>query len=96
MRIRKSDVVLSLAGRDREGLFLVLRTDGGFCWLADGKGRTVEKPKRKNLRHLRYVCRGEGPAAEKLRGGEPVTDKEVRKTLAFLKEDANGAKLKEV
>ena len=96
MRIRKSDVVLSLAGRDREGLFLVLDTDGSFCWLADGKGRTVEKPKRKNLRHLRYVCRGEGPAAEKLRAGEIFTDKELRKTLAILKRDANGAIIKEV
>ena len=52
MRIQKSDVVLSLAGRDQGSLFYVLDTQEGFATLADGKARKVEKPKRKKIKHI--------------------------------------------
>lgn len=91
MEIRKSDVVLSLAGRDRGGLYFVLQTEDGFCWLADGSGRRVEKPKRKKLRHLRHVCRGDGETAQRILRGDPVTNKELRRTLKALREGIDGA-----
>ena len=81
MRVQKSDIVLSLAGRDRGGRFVVVDTAEGFAWLADGKGRRIEKPKQKKLRHLRYVCSCDGTVAEKIRSGAAVTNKELRQTL---------------
>lgn len=47
-------VVRSAAGHDKGGLFVVLDAiDDAFVWIADGKTRTVEKPKKKKRRHLR-------------------------------------------
>jgi len=50
---KQHEVVLSLAGRDKGQLLAVtdVREDG--VWLADGKRRPIENPKRKNPRHLR-------------------------------------------
>lgn len=90
MRIQKSDVVLSLAGRDQGSLFIVLDTEDGFVWLADGKARKVEKPKRKKLRHLRHVCSSDGAVAEKIRNGQPVTNKELKQTLKSMFHRPNG------
>ena len=90
MRIQKSDVVLSLAGRDQGSYFFVLDTEEGFVWLADGKARKVEKPKRKKLRHLRHVCSSGGAVAEKIRNGETVTNKELKQSLKSMFHRPNG------
>ena len=45
-------VVLSKAGRDGGKLMAVLEESGGFVTVADGKERPIERPKRKNPKHL--------------------------------------------
>lgn len=54
--IKAGDVVRSVAGHDKGGLFVVLdAVDADFVLYADGKTRTVEKPKKKKRKHLRTV-----------------------------------------
>ena len=51
--VKAGDVVRSAAGHDRGGLFVVLGAADADCvLLADGKTRTVEKPKKKKRKHL--------------------------------------------
>ena len=64
-------VVYSVAGRDGKRPFIVIGvTDDGRALIADGKLHTLEKPKKKNLAHLR-ITDGEiatdGLTNEKLR-----------------------------
>ena len=54
MEITKSDIVLSVAGRDRGKLFYVLETDGVYVLVANGKERRLEHPKRKKLKQDVY------------------------------------------
>ena len=82
--IRISDVVLSTAGRDQGQLLYCIATDDQFVWLADGKGRTLDKPKRKKRKHVQKVLRAETRVAEKLRRGDKVLNSELRRDLAFL------------
>ena len=82
--IRISDVVRSTAGRDRDQLFYVIGTDGEFLMLANGKDRTLEKPKKKKRKHIQKVLRSETRVAEKLRLGDKVLNSELRRDLAYL------------
>ncbi len=50
---RNRQVVLSLAGRDKDQLLAVVREDEHGVWLVDGKRRPLEHPKCKKPRHLR-------------------------------------------
>ena len=52
MELMIGAVVQSIRGHD-EGLFAVVRVEGKFAYLADGKRRPLEKPKKKNPKHLR-------------------------------------------
>lgn len=52
MEIQAGSLVYSKAGRDKTNLLLVLSVDGEYAYVADGKLRTVEKPKKKKLKHL--------------------------------------------
>ena len=79
-----SDVVLSTAGRDQGQLLYCIGTDAQFVLLADGKGRTLDKPKRKKRKHVQKVLRAETRVAEKLRRGDKVLNSELRRDLAYL------------
>ena len=79
-----SDVVVTTAGRDQGNLFYVVGTDPIYLMLANGKDRTLEKPKRKKRKHTRKVLRSETRVAAKLVSGDKVLNSELRKELAFL------------
>ncbi len=73
MNIQKGSIVKATAGRDKEGWFVVLETDGSYAMIADGKRRRVQAPKRKNLKHLaptNAVCKA-----------SPQTNPQIKKVL---------------
>ncbi len=82
MDIQKADVVRSLQGRDAGNLFFVLECDGEYAMIADGRGRRLEKPKKKKLKHLELVGRSDDRTDAKLRSGEKVSNSELRRALA--------------
>ncbi|MBQ7986758.1 MAG: KOW domain-containing RNA-binding protein [Clostridia bacterium] len=51
MEIERGSLVYSIAGRDKGNLFLVLKRDGDFVYLADGDMRKLENPKKKKIKH---------------------------------------------
>ena len=89
MEISKSDIVISLAGHDKGNVFFVVDTDGVYVFLADGKKRMVEKPKRKKRFHVRKVLRSDSILASKIRSGEQVLNSELRRELATFRQQIN-------
>ena len=79
-----ADVVISTAGHDAGKLFYVLEADETWLSLANGKDRTIEKPKRKKRKHTSKVLRSETRVAEKLRAGDKVLNSELRRDLAYI------------
>ena len=51
MEITTGTIVKSLAGHDKEEVFFILREEGEYVYLVDGKYRTLDKPKKKNRKH---------------------------------------------
>ena len=78
-----SDVVVSTAGHDQGEMFYVVSTDDQFLYLANGKDRTLDKPKRKKRRHVQKVLRSETRVAAKIISGDKVLNSELRRDLAF-------------
>ena len=76
MNITAGTVVISRASHDCGRAMLVVRTDGEFLFVADGKERKLEKPKKKNRKHVRATSRVINPAG--------LTDKSLRRTLREL------------
>ena len=82
MEIDKSSLVVSKAGRDQGQLFYVIDADEQYVYLADGKSRRLEKPKRKKRKHIEQIPRTESRIAEKIRNGDKVLNSELRRELA--------------
>ena len=69
MEYRKGDLARSLAGHDRGNYFIILAEAGEYVILVNGVSRTMERPKKKNKKHVQVVHRD---------GGVPATDEAVR------------------
>ncbi|MBR5809640.1 MAG: KOW domain-containing RNA-binding protein [Clostridia bacterium] len=52
MEIERGSLVYSIRGRDKGTLFLVLKRDDNFVYLADGDLRKIENPKKKKIKHV--------------------------------------------
>lgn len=77
-------VVLSKAGKDSGSFYVVLREEGDFAYIADGRLRKAEKPKRKRKKHL-------APTKTVLAPGDYETDSQLRTALSkFNKTDEGG------
>ena len=45
-------IVCSKSGRDKGYFLVVVKEEDGFLYVCDGKERPLERPKRKNIKHL--------------------------------------------
>ncbi|HKV44582.1 MAG TPA: KOW domain-containing RNA-binding protein [bacterium] len=73
----------SRSGRDAGAVYLVVGAAGpGLVLVADGRTRSVSRPKRKNTKHLDLGGSAPAALASKLATGETVTDEEIRAALS--------------
>jgi len=72
--LQVGSVVYSAAGRDKYRFYAVVGAEGEVVLIADGKARKLEKPKRKNVLHLR-------PTKTVLSAVALKTDKQLRLAL---------------
>lgn len=82
MDIRRGIVVRSAAGHDKGDFFTVLQTDGLYAIICDGKRRSLEKPKKKKLKHL-FITNTVLPE------GALATNREIRKSLCLFNNKQN-------
>ena len=77
------DIVLALAGRDSERLFIVVGIlDENYVYIADGKSRRVDLPKKKKIRHIELAKKADDGFIESLnlKGGK-FTNSVLRKII---------------
>lgn len=56
-RIEKGMLAVSRAGHDCGELYVITELDERFVWLADGRLKTVENPKKKSRKHIQVIRR---------------------------------------
>ena len=72
----------SKAGHDKGQMYIIIKEEGNFVYLADGRTRTLEKPKKKRIKHLQAVKAGIDIAlAEKLKNGQIVYNEEIKSAI---------------
>lgn len=67
----------SLAGHDKGELFYIVREESDFVFVADGKSRTLDNPKKKNKKHIRLMKTHR----------DLSLDSEIRKAIKELNKD---------
>jgi ribosomal protein L14E/L6E/L27E len=68
-------VVRSASGRDKGDFQVIVSVEGGFAFVCDGRRRILEKPKKKNVKHLFFTN-------TILERENMISNKLIRKSLA--------------
>ncbi len=66
----------SKAGHDKDSVYVIIREDGEYIYVADGTSRTVERPKRKNKKHVQVIKR-----KRMLEPENGFSDLEIKRTI---------------
>ncbi|MDE6657547.1 MAG: KOW domain-containing RNA-binding protein [Oscillospiraceae bacterium] len=53
MQLQVGMIVRAIAGKEQGKFYSIIKLDNHFVYLADGKHRKLEQPKRKNKKHVR-------------------------------------------
>ncbi len=66
-------MAVSLAGHDKDKIYLIVGEEKEYVYLADGRIRTCNNPKKKNRKHIQIIKKHGNPeVTEKLLRGENV------------------------
>lgn len=78
MKVQKGSIVKAQAGRDDGGYFVVTDVQESICFIADGKSRKLDSPKKKNIKHIRFT--------NSMIDLNDITDKKLRTLLRAFSE----------
>lgn len=87
---RMGDLVISIQGRDKNRLFMVMETiDDNYVLIADGSLRKTEKPKKKKIKHLEYSGKTDSEVLMKLSKNGRISNSGLRKMLLYLSDNSD-------
>lgn len=77
VEFREAGLVRSLAGHDKDELYIIISVQGEYAFLSDGRKHPLEKQKRKNKKHLQLIDEHDETIRKKLTQGEAVGNGEI-------------------
>lgn len=81
-RFEAGTFAISRAGHDAGQIFLILEERKEEVLIADGRTRTVEKPKRKKKKHLMPIKKTDSELIEKCRE-KSIRNEEIKKAIQY-------------
>ncbi len=74
---------VSTAGHDSGKKYVISQTDREYVYLVDGKIRTMNRPKKKKIRHVQMLDQSNPILAEKLKN-MTVKNEEIKRAIKLL------------
>ncbi len=71
----------SKAGHDKGKVYVVVREDPEYFYLADGETRSVSAPKKKNRKHIQIIEKIPAHILEVFTCKDPLRDTEIKRAL---------------
>lgn len=72
----------SKAGHDKLKIYVIIKEDEEYVYLADGIYKTMEKPKKKKKKHIQVIGKGQDEnLSKKLLNKEKVFDEEIKRAI---------------
>lgn len=75
----------SKAGHDKNDIFVIIKEEDEYVYLVDGKLRTLEKPKRKNKKHIQPIYYNENPLYKKI--VDNINNEDIKRVIKLFKSD---------
>lgn len=79
-------LAVSKAGHDKQNIYIILKDDGEYVYLADGTKRRADSPKKKKKKHIQPIkIHPDLQLSERLLRKEAVRDEEIKRAIKNYK-----------
>lgn len=80
-------LALSKSGHDRNHIYVIIREENEYVYLADGKSKPLEKPKKKSRKHIQIIHKVQEDILEKLLNGKKIDNDEIKRAIKLYELD---------
>ena len=71
----------SKAGHDKKKLYVIIKEDSEYVYLADGDLKPFEKPKKKSKKHIQIINRVDETIQNKLETKEIIYNEDIKRAI---------------
>lgn len=79
-------LAFSLAGHDKDQIYIILKDDGEYVYLVDGEKRTLDKPKTKRRKHIQIIHQKDEQLIAKMESGLQIRNEEIKRIIKLYKQ----------
>lgn len=78
-------LAISKSGHDKDHLYVIIKEETEYVYLADGTLKTVAHPKKKNKKHIQIIKQIPEEVASLISNRETYLDLEVKRAIKLFK-----------
>jgi len=78
---------VSRAGHDCNEIYVIINNDSEYVYLADGKSKTVDKPKKKKKKHVQIIIHIDQAIKTKLSQNKLLINEDIKRAIKLYKND---------
>lgn len=82
----------SIQGKDKGTIYLIIKAKDNYYWVADGERFPLEKPKRKNRKHLQIIKKYSVNEILKISDDVDISNEMIIKLLNIIYNDIQEVK----
>lgn len=87
----RGKLAISRSGHDKDSIYVIIKEEAANVYLADGSLKTVDKPKKKNKKHIQIIKKLPEEITEILSQDREFRNEEIKKAIKIYRK-ANAAK----
>lgn len=81
----------SLSGHDKDSIYVIVKEEAACVYLADGKLKPVERPKKKNKKHIQIINRLPKEITEMLPQHREFRNEEIKRAIKLYQNSETNA-----
>lgn len=77
------NLAISKSGHDKGSIYVIVKEEANVYYVADGKLKTVEKPKKKNKKHIQIIRKLPEEVTALFNQKEKFRNEEIKRAIKF-------------
>ena len=79
-------LVISKSGHDKNHVYVVMEVESGFVYVVDGRLKTLDKHKKKNIKHIQMVNIKSDEILEKI-DNKALRNEDIKRCIKLFKKE---------
>ena len=81
MDYKNGYLAVSAAGHDKNEMYVIIQADQQYVYLADGKYKTIEKPKKKKKKHIQLINYIDPDIEKKFANSQLLINEDIKRAI---------------